>query len=218
MVTLNVPISVQSRCTFAHALWKAGRWGKWVSAGWLFVGICLAVRDEIIMPKDLDKWRIGRMIPHLPLSWLVIALCIVVAWLFEGSFRLSRMGANEQKITSLQSEALSLAKRFQDFLGQLGPFPEFDGEFGYGSVEGTASADVQWRDKMREWETRATKVYQFKFAAKVNDLIFRFGEIDVTEPHLEKLLSEPLPREEFLRIPEFLRMLVMWSMAKSEEI
>ena len=73
---------------------------KWVGALWLLVGFYLPFRDEAWMPEDDKKWKIGNLIHAISFeTWLFISLAILVLWLFEASFSLSK--EQTEKIRSL---------------------------------------------------------------------------------------------------------------------
>jgi hypothetical protein len=83
--------SISARWKYFTALCREGIFGKLLGSAWLILGIWVVFRDEFWMPTNENEWRIINMIPHISLSWwLVGALSIVIVWIFEASFRLTR--------------------------------------------------------------------------------------------------------------------------------
>jgi len=75
-------------------LWAEGLWGKVGNSIWWFYGILRAIRSELPKQEDQAKYQVVRLMDTaLSISfpwWCVGALALLLAWVFEASFRLHR--------------------------------------------------------------------------------------------------------------------------------
>ena len=84
-----VASSSPSRVAYLQSLWRQGLWGQWVVAFYSAAGLFVFVRDDFWRPSDEEKWALINLIPSLTFSqWMAGALLIVLAWLFEASYRI----------------------------------------------------------------------------------------------------------------------------------
>lgn len=86
---MTIRQSIQRRGSHAALLWRQGIWGKWIEFGWgvLYAGWA-GWRAEWVKSADSDRYQIPAMIAHLSPWWgLVMALLILVCWIFEASFK-----------------------------------------------------------------------------------------------------------------------------------
>lgn len=80
----------QTRKDHLKSLWAEQLWGKWVGAAWFVLTIFLLVRDEFWRPDSESDWKLISLIPHWSLTnWTAITLALVLAWVYESSYRAS---------------------------------------------------------------------------------------------------------------------------------
>src|ERR1039458_1147784 len=81
-----MPEFIRQRTTHVIALWREGRWRKWLGLGWTVLSVFIVFRDDFWMPADTQKWRAINMIPRVSLkAWIIGTLILVVAFMFERS-------------------------------------------------------------------------------------------------------------------------------------
>jgi hypothetical protein len=98
---------ITHRVTHIVALWQEGLWGKLFGAVWFVLGVLIVFRDEIWMPKDDKEYKVINMILHISIElWMIIFLVIMLAWIFEASFRIIKR-LNET-VSSLRSHETPL--------------------------------------------------------------------------------------------------------------
>lgn len=80
----------QTRTDHFKSLWSENLWGKWGAAVWGMLGIFIFFRDEIWQPDPENQWKLINLFPDFSLTvWLGISLFILLAWLYEASYRVS---------------------------------------------------------------------------------------------------------------------------------
>ncbi|MGB6177325.1 MAG: hypothetical protein WBF43_13550 [Methylocella sp.] len=87
-------------------LWAEGLWGKLVAALWALYSLFAAIRGELPRQEDQEKYQVLRLMHNaqsISFSWWVaITLAILLAWVFEASFR--RQRRSEEIIAQLQAK------------------------------------------------------------------------------------------------------------------
>lgn len=90
------PASIRTR--YLVNLWAEGLWGKVWNVLWWLYGILRAIRSELPKQEDQTKYQVVRLMDTaLSISWpwwCVVALTLLLAWVFEASFRLYRKHRN----------------------------------------------------------------------------------------------------------------------------
>jgi hypothetical protein len=88
-------------------LWAEGLWGKVGGVLWGLYGILRAVRSELPKQEDQAKYQVVRLMDTaLSISfpwWCVVTLALLLAWVFEASFRLHRK--NQELIDRLRAKS-----------------------------------------------------------------------------------------------------------------
>ncbi|WP_055334722.1 hypothetical protein [Ralstonia solanacearum] len=80
----------QTRKDHLKALLAEGLWGKWVGLAWFVLTAFPFVRDEFWRPDDGSRWKLISLLPQWPLqTWLNITLVLLLAWVYEASYRAS---------------------------------------------------------------------------------------------------------------------------------
>lgn len=80
----------QTRKDHLKSLWAEGLWGKWVGLAWFLLSAFPFVRDEFWRPDDENRWKLINLVPHWSLAiWATITLALLLAWLYESSYRSS---------------------------------------------------------------------------------------------------------------------------------
>ena len=80
----------QTRKNHLKSLWAEGLWGKWVGLAWFVLTAFPFVRDEFWRPDDESRWKLISLIPHWPLlTWVSTTLALLLAWVYEASYRSS---------------------------------------------------------------------------------------------------------------------------------
>ena len=99
-----MPEFIRQRTTHVIALWREGRWRKWLGLGWTVLSVFIVFRDDFWMPADTQKWRAINMIPRVSLkAWIIGTLILVVAFMFEASYRHAGKLADRLKAFDVQS-------------------------------------------------------------------------------------------------------------------
>jgi hypothetical protein len=82
----------QTRKDHVKSLWAEGLWGKWIGLAWFALTAFPFARDEFWRPVEVDesRWKLIRLVPHWPLpTWAAITLVLLLAWVYEASYRSS---------------------------------------------------------------------------------------------------------------------------------
>jgi hypothetical protein len=82
--------SQQTRKDHLKSLWAEGLWGRWVGLGWFVLTAFPFFRDEFWRPANESRWKLISLIPNWQLSiWAIITLALMLAWVYEASYRAS---------------------------------------------------------------------------------------------------------------------------------
>jgi hypothetical protein len=82
---------VDIRFDHLRTLWRERVLVRWVASLWALYGVLAAARDEMLSPDAAEKLRIPKLIPQITLAWwIVVALTILLMWVFEASFKVDK--------------------------------------------------------------------------------------------------------------------------------
>lgn len=80
----------QTRTDHLKSLLTEGLWGKWLTLPWFLLTTFPLVRDEFWRPGNDSRWKLINLFPHWTLStWATMTLALLLAWVFEASYRSS---------------------------------------------------------------------------------------------------------------------------------
>lgn len=81
---------LKTRKDHLKSLWAEQLWEKWVGLAGFVLTMFLLVRDEFWRPDAESSWKLISLIPHWSLTtWATITLALLLAWVFEASYRAS---------------------------------------------------------------------------------------------------------------------------------
>ena len=93
--------SISLRLAYLAALWREGLWGKMIGAIYFVAGLFIFFRDDWWRPKDEAHWKLLGLALRLSAKWWLLgAAVMVLAWAFEGSFRLQKRLKNQVTVLS----------------------------------------------------------------------------------------------------------------------
>lgn len=79
-----------NRISYLKSLWEEGLWGKWITAACLVWSLFAFGRDELLLFGPESNWKLISLVPQISIStWATFTLVLLLAWIFEASYRLS---------------------------------------------------------------------------------------------------------------------------------
>lgn len=93
-----------SRQDHLKLLWAQKFLGKLITGTWAGIGVLLFIRDELWLPDSENQWRIAYLTSYLSLTnWFIIALVLVIFWVFESSYQYSKITSERLKVYEAES-------------------------------------------------------------------------------------------------------------------
>lgn len=82
-------MTARPRIQYLVALYRQRVFGKFFGLAWLLWGFAAFFRDEIAIPDDDKRWKAVNLVLSISsTTWILVAIVLLGAWLFESSFRL----------------------------------------------------------------------------------------------------------------------------------
>ena len=130
-------LSSKRRRGYLIALWRRGQWGRALAGVWTLIGIFVFVRDDVLLPKDPDKWRTISLVSHLSFAaWASFFLFILLAAVYESGFHIqARLALKQEAVLEIIFEPMNPARRFWSLESHFDHYKRLIGTFWEHRVE-----------------------------------------------------------------------------------